>query len=242
LGAVWRRADQADRGYVARHAAPNGKPFHAEISTSTLSGDAALCALRRHQGPAGQQGDAAVLQVTRLTSATMLMRVAKIAMVAAIAAWFSLVAFGNITDYGTNFAFVQHVMSMDTLFPTTTITYRAITNPAVHHAIYAVIIATQTVATILCWLGALALLRASRGPARAFNGAKGFAIAGLALGFLLYQLGFITIAGEWFGMWMSQQWNGVPSAYRFLMIMIAVLIFLAIPDGEIDETRSTMRE
>jgi hypothetical protein len=25
-----------------------------------------------------------------------------------------LTAFGNITDYGSNFAFVQHVMSMDT--------------------------------------------------------------------------------------------------------------------------------
>ena len=168
----------------------------------------------------------------------MLIRVAKIAMVAAIAAWFSLVAFGNITDYGTNFAFVQHVMSMDTLFPTTTITYRAITNPAVHHAIYAAIITTQIVASMLCWLGALALLRASGGPARAFNSAKGFAIAGLALGFLLYQVVFMTIASEWFGMWMSQQWNGVPSAYRFLMIIIVVLILLAIPDGEIDDPRS----
>ena len=34
------------------------------------------------------------------------MRLAKIAMVAAIAAFATLVAFGNITDYGTNFAFV----------------------------------------------------------------------------------------------------------------------------------------
>jgi hypothetical protein len=44
----------------------------------------------------------------------------KTAMVAAIALFASLVAFGNITDYGTNWAFVQHVLSMDTVFPTTT--------------------------------------------------------------------------------------------------------------------------
>lgn len=28
-----------------------------------------------------------------------------------------LVAFGNMTDYGTNFEFVKHVLSMDTIFP-----------------------------------------------------------------------------------------------------------------------------
>jgi predicted small integral membrane protein len=178
----------------------------------------------------------------RPPSATKLTRAAKIAMVAAIALWFTLVTFGNITDYGTNFAFVQHVMSMDTLFPTTTITYRAITNSALQHAAYASIITTQITATVLCWLGVLALLRAFRGSAKVFNSAKGFAIAGLALGFLLYQVGFMTIAGEWFGMWMSQQWNGTPSAFRFLMIMIAVLIFLAIPDVDIDEARSRALE
>ena len=35
-------------------------------------------------------------------------RAAKIAMVAAIALFATLVSFGNLTDYWTNFAFVQH--------------------------------------------------------------------------------------------------------------------------------------
>ena len=64
-------------------------------------------------------------------------------MVAAIAAFATVVAFGNITDYGTNFAFVQHVLSMDTVFARSTITYRAITSPALHHAAYALIIAAE---------------------------------------------------------------------------------------------------
>jgi predicted small integral membrane protein len=173
-----------------------------------------------------------------LNSPAMLMRFVKAAMTAAIAALMSLVAFGNVTDYGTNFAFVQHVMSMDTLFPTTTITYRAITSPVLHHAVYDIIIATEIVIALACWLGALALLRARRAPAKAFNRAKTLALAGLTLGFLLYQFGFITLAGEWFGMWMSQQWNGVPSAFRYLMIILVVLIFVAMPDGEIDDARS----
>lgn len=165
-------------------------------------------------------------------------RLSKLAMVAAIAALFSVVAFGNITDYGTNFAFVQHVMSMDTLFPTTTITYRAITDPVLHRAAYALIIATECVTAVLCWVGVLILLLRCRGPAPAFNRGKTIAIAGLVLGFLLYQFGFIVIGGEWFGMWMSQQWNGVPSAFRYLIITMLVLLFVALPDGEIEGPRA----
>jgi predicted small integral membrane protein len=165
---------------------------------------------------------------------SMLVRVAKIAMAAAIAAVVSVVAFGNITDYGTNFRFVQHVMSMDSVFPTTTITYRAITNPVLHHAAYALIIATETATAVLCWAGSFRLLRQLHADGRTFNRAKAFA---LTLGFLLFQFGFVTIGGEWFGMWMSQQWNGVPSAFRYLMTIIAVLIFVSMPDEDLSPVK-----
>ena len=122
---------------------------------------------------------------------------------------------------------------MDTIFPDSTIRYRAITAPALHHAAYALIIAAEALTAALCWIGAAALLRARRAPAAAFNRAKAVAVAGLTLGFLVWQFGFMTIGGEWFGMWMSAQWNGAPSAFRFAMIVIAVLIFVALPDGEI---------
>ena len=51
----------------------------------------------------------------------MIVRASKSILVAAVALWVSLVAFGNITDYGTNLAFVNHVLSMDTVFPDATI-------------------------------------------------------------------------------------------------------------------------
>jgi predicted small integral membrane protein len=44
----------------------------------------------------------------------------------------------------------------------------------------------------------------------------------------------MTIAGEWFGMWMSQTWNGLPSAFRLVMIFLGILIFVALPDRELD--------
>jgi predicted small integral membrane protein len=166
------------------------------------------------------------------------MRAAKIAMVAAIALFASLVAFGNMTDYGTNFAFVQHVLSMDTIFPNSAISYRAITHPSLHHAAYAVIIAAEAATAALCWIGAFRLLRRIRSDAGTFNRAKTFAVTGLTLGFLLWQVGFMSIGGEWFGMWMSGQWNGVPSAFRILITIIAVLIFLAMPDDDLDRRGS----
>ena len=163
----------------------------------------------------------------------MILRIAKIATAASIAAFFTLVTFGNLTDYGTNFAFVQHVLAMDTISATSGITYRAIANPVLHHAAYGLIIATQTVVSALCWIGVFRLLRRLRAAALTFNHAKGLAIAGLTLAFLLYQFGFVTVGGEWFGMWMSPQWNGVPSAFRFLITILVVLIFVVLPDGEL---------
>jgi predicted small integral membrane protein len=159
-------------------------------------------------------------------------RTAKIARVAGIALFAALAAFGNLTDYHTNFVFVQHVLSMDTIFPFSTVNYRAITAPALHHAAYALIIAAEIATAMLCALGAWRMSRALRAEAAAFEAAKSLAVAGLLLGFLLWQVGFMTIGGEWFAMWQSQQWNGVPSAFRFVMVILGVLIFVALREPE----------
>jgi predicted small integral membrane protein len=160
-------------------------------------------------------------------------RAAKIVMVAGLALFATLVAFGNVTDYGTNFVFVQHVLSMDTILPSSQIHYRAIASPALHHLAYALIIAAEAATAVLCWIGTFALLRALRADAAAFHRAKTFAVLGLTLGFLTWQVGFMTIGGEWFGMWQSPQWNGVPGAFRFVMVIMAVLIFVVLRDEEI---------
>src|SRR3954467_9698345 len=82
--------------------------------------------------------------------AMVVVRAAKTLSVAGMALLLSLVAFGNVTDYGTNLAFVQHVLTMDTIFPGPTIRYRAIDSPLLHHAAYAIIIATEAVSAALC--------------------------------------------------------------------------------------------
>ena len=159
-------------------------------------------------------------------------RISKTTAVAAIAVLYSLVAFGNITDYRTNLPFVQHVLMMDTIMPTATIRYRAIAAPALHEAAYLIIIAVEVVTAGLCWLGVFRLLRQLLASGKAFNRAKRAAVAGLTLGYLLWQVGLIAIGSEWFGMWMSHEWNGVEGAFRFLVMTLGVLIYVSLPDGD----------
>lgn len=159
-------------------------------------------------------------------------RLSKVSLVLAIALFASLVAFGNMTDYGSNFAFVQHVLMMDTIFEDATIKYRAIEIPWIHHAAYVFIIMLETLTALLCWIGGFRLLARVQSPAAVFNAAKGWAVAGLTLGFLTWQVGFMSVGGEWFGMWMSDSWNGVESAFRVFITILGVLIYLVMPESD----------
>jgi predicted small integral membrane protein len=166
----------------------------------------------------------------------MVLRMSKIVMVLAMALFASLVAFGNITDYWTNFAFVHHVFLMDTTFPGNGIMYRAITAPWVHHAGYMVIIALEASTAVLCWIGGIRLWKSRRMPPAAFQRAKSVAIAGLTVGFLTWQVSFMSIGGEWFGMWMSKEWNGVTDAFQFFVTILMVLIYLTLQNDNLADS------
>jgi predicted small integral membrane protein len=163
------------------------------------------------------------------------MRLSKILLMATIALWLALVAFGNITDYGSNLVFVQHVLAMDSIFPGASIHYRAIHAPLLQHAAYVLIIAAETLAAVLCGAGAWRMWRARRAPAATFHRAGQLAVAGLTVGVLLWLGGFMAVGGEWFGMWMSTQWNGLASAFRFVVVLLAALVYLGQRDGELDD-------
>lgn len=160
-------------------------------------------------------------------------RLAKIGCASAMALYVALVAFGNVSDYWTNFAFVTHVLDMDQIFAGSDIRWRAVTSPALHHAFYILIIAAEIVVAGLIGFGAFAMARRLKAPAQAFHEGKSLAVGGLTLGFLLYEGGFVAIGGEWFGMWQAQASDGVPSAFRVLMTMLGVLIFISLKDEEL---------
>jgi predicted small integral membrane protein len=163
----------------------------------------------------------------------IIVRLAKIAIVAALAAYALLVAYNNIVDYGSNYEFVRHVLSMDTTFPGNALMHRAITDETVWRLAYASIIATEGLTGFLLAVGALALLARLRAPAHAFDHAKGWAVAGWVIGFGLWFFGFLVVAGEYFLMWQSKAWNGQEAAFRIATVMLGGLIFITLPDGEV---------
>jgi predicted small integral membrane protein len=164
----------------------------------------------------------------------LIVRLAKVALVAAVGAFAFIVAYDNIVDYDSNYTFVRHVLSMDTTFPNNALMGRAITDPRVWSAAYAVIIAFEGLTALLMVVGALALLVRIRAPAVIFNRTKVWAVAGLTVGFGLWFFGFLVVAGEYFAMWQSQTWNGQQAAFRIAAIILGVLIFVSLPDSDHD--------
>ena len=70
-------------------------------------------------------------------------RLAKLAMVVSIALFAFIVTYDNIVDYGSNYAFVQHVLSMDSTFPGNALMGRAITAPWAWTGAYWIIIGVE---------------------------------------------------------------------------------------------------
>jgi predicted small integral membrane protein len=163
----------------------------------------------------------------------MAVRLSKIALVAAIGLLASIIVLNNTTDYYTNFQYVYHVLSMDTIFPDSTLTWRAIRTPVLQHAAYVLIIATEAAIALLCLVGAGQLLQALQAPGDTFNRTKNIAIYGLTLAFLFWFVGFMVVGGEWYAMWQSADWNGQPAAFKFIGCVGFVLIYLTLTDVDL---------
>jgi predicted small integral membrane protein len=162
----------------------------------------------------------------------MVTRWAKLALLAGIGLYYSLVVLGNLTDFGTNYEFVRHVLQMDSTIPGNHEMWRAVQSPGLHLAFYWSIIAWETATMTLIWWGLAALVRAVRHPAAEFNRQKRTAIAALTLSLLMWLVAFIAIGGEWFSMWQSRTWNGQEEAFRMFVVVGFVLLLLMQPDTD----------
>ena len=161
---------------------------------------------------------------------SFLFRLAKAILVAAIGIMAALIVIGNTTDYYTNYFFVEHVMKMDSVFPTSHIHYRSINNPGFFHAGYIFIIAMELLMAVCCLRGSWLLFKNVRGSSVIFNASKNWAVAGILIGIVIWFLGFEVVGGEWFGMWQSSTWNGLASAERIVSFLLLVLILLHLKD------------
>jgi predicted small integral membrane protein len=148
-----------------------------------------------------------------------------------------LVAFGNTTDFGTNQAFVQHVLSMDTtnfgakpgthLDPN--VMWRSITTPWIQNTAYVVLIAWEWATGLVLVAAVVQFVRDRRAG---YRRARGLAGIGLLMFLLLFMGGFIAIGGEWFQMWKSTSWNGLDAALRNSALAFLTLLLVYLPSSQ----------
>ncbi|GHE00453.1 DUF2165 domain-containing protein [Streptomyces alanosinicus] len=140
-----------------------------------------------------------------------------------LALYIALVAFGNITDFGTNQQFVRHVLAMDTTFKDDSLMWRAITSTALQDTAYVLIIAWETLSALVLIWGTYLWAR------RRGDLARRVSTYGLLMLLLLFGAGFIGIGGEWFSMWQSKAWNGLEAATRIFTLSGIALIVNQLP-------------
>jgi predicted small integral membrane protein len=150
------------------------------------------------------------------------------------AAYLLLVAFGNITDFATNQAFVHHVLAMDTtnfgappgtgLDPN--VMWHAVTALPLQNIGYACIILWELLAGFVL-TAAFVLWIVERGTRHAR--ARALSTIGLLMIVLLFVGGFIDVGGEWFAMWRSTSWNGLDTAFRNVVLASLPLILIHLP-------------
>ena len=164
----------------------------------------------------------------------MVSRIAKAALVAAVGCYLALVVFNNLTDYGSNYAFVHHVLAMDSTFPGNGGLWRALPWPWAAHLFYMTIITWEAAAGALVMAGAWRLWQRRHDGARSFNDAKQLAIAGLTVNLLQWLFAFLAVGGEWFLMWQSEAWNASDDAGRMFAIVGIILLFVNARDEELN--------
>jgi predicted small integral membrane protein len=145
--------------------------------------------------------------------------------IAGLATFFLVVGSGNITDYDSNWQFVRHVLAMDTTFLSPALMPRAVTDETLQRLAYHLIIAWELATGAVLALAAVLMAARLRQPG--FATARAIAVVGLVMGFLLYGVGFLVVASEWFAMWQSQTWNAQAKAGMFTTVLLAALAFVA---------------
>ncbi|MEV5827460.1 DUF2165 family protein [Spirillospora sp. NPDC052242] len=75
--------------------------------------------------------------------------------------------------------------------------------------------------------------RSLRAADAVYRRAKRWGLVGCTIGLFLWFFGFQAVAGEWFGMWMNETWNGIPDAVRLCTYIGIVLIYLTIENDRV---------
>jgi predicted small integral membrane protein len=137
-----------------------------------------------------------------------------------------LICFNNLTDYWSNFSFVQNVTGMEGVFSKEQTGWRSIQHPALHHISYMGLILFELSTALILLTGSISLIRNYKASPMTFNQSKKWVKTGMTMGFILFFGFFISIAGEWFLMWQQTKWNAQGTAFSLSILFLAGLLFI----------------
>src|SRR5271167_2934700 len=127
-----------------------------------------LCALQESSRQVTERYNSRVRQPMRQV---MALRFSKVVLVFAIALFYTILVLNNVTDYGSNYEFVRHVLMMDSTLPGNHLMWRAVNSPLVHTVFYIGIIAWESATMVLCWGAGVRLLKSCRANTSQFAAA-----------------------------------------------------------------------
>ena len=149
------------------------------------------------------------------------------------AAYYLVVAFDNITNpvnpNASNWPFVQGVLSGDGVPADSGFGYRFINAEWFQVLSYVAIIAGETITGLLLLIAGVLGLRRARFLSH-WGGAQKWTYAGGTVGLAVFFLGFITIGGNWFIMYLNSKWNGMEPAFQnsvmtaFMLILVSAVL------------------
>ena len=162
-------------------------------------------------------------------------RISKIILAVSCALLAFLPGINNVVDFEVNMVHVQHVLMMDThVVDVGSKAIRDIHSPLIHKLAYISIIIAEWLIGIFGIWGSIEMWKA-RHSASLFNRSKGKVIIAMTLGVMVWFTGFLVIGGEWFLMWLSEEWNSQQAAFRLVVPFMLALIYISMKDEDFSE-------
>mgnify|MGYP001156779569 CR=1 FL=1 len=150
-------------------------------------------------------------------------------MTTSLAGWLLFGVLDNYLTPSLNRGFVGSVLTFERLkdmYPEdyARVSYREIKNPAIHRAVFVVIVAAETLVCTVLFVAIVMMFRALFGLVDP-DSARTIALIGV-LGFTLIWAAFLVF-GNWFLLWMCHEW-AQNSHFQLLLWGIATMVLLAV--------------
>jgi predicted small integral membrane protein len=161
-------------------------------------------------------------------STPRVVRAASAAFTLMVAVYYIVVAFDNITNptnpNASNWPFVKGVVSGDGVPADSGFEWRFIDATWFQALGYVLVIFGEALTGVLLFVGGIKGLRNSRRPSQWASNQRWTFIGGI-VGLAVFFLGFITIGGNWFIMYLNSKWNGLEPAFQNSVMTMFMLVF-----------------